>query len=242
MRNGILIAVLLCVLMLAFFSCKSSNSTAGPAGASGSNGAVTVTLQNNAVYSGTADVSISAAYPYQNFPNYAGNWVGIYGSGNYYRSLYRFDLSTVIPSNVTIVSAYLTLYPANCGATCISGTTTITAYALYGAARDAWTVTGASWVSSTASTLWAVSSGGGDFSPTPMSDTIVLSDSSTPASVIFTLSASVVQGWLSDPSTNNGFILKASNETTGNNLYTFYSGINGTASLNPILTLYYKAP
>lgn len=235
MKKILLAAVFLCVAVLFIISC-GSKGPAGPAGSSGNNGPVTVNLQNNAIYSGTTDTYLDSYNSGTNNSSAPGIYAGFYAGYNNdnIRAILRFDLSTVIPSNVIVEAAYLTLYPYNCGSTCISGSATITAYAV----SDPWTMAGATWLDSQVATLWT--NAGGDFSQTPMSNTLVLSAANIPTSVMFTLDASVIQGWLATPSTNYGLILKASNETTGNNFFGFYSTANGTAALNPILTLYYK--
>jgi hypothetical protein len=158
--------------------------------------------------------------------------VGVTNTGTEYsRILFRFDLTTLIPANAVIEDAYLTLYlyPGS-----LINTGALTAYAV----SDQWTETGATWLSSTASTLWTKN--GGDYLSTPAS-TGAVSYNVNNASVTFTLNASVVQGWLSSPATNYGLILKAFDETiTTGNYFSFYSKYNGTTSLNPILTLYYE--
>src|SRR5208283_5330568 len=226
MKKILSLAILLCIAGLFIVSCvkKGATGAAGPTGANG-NGLIAVNLQNNQVYSGTIDVTIDSAY---NTVNYSGNAaiaVGVTNTGTEYsRILFRFDLTALIPANAIVEDAYLTLYtyPGS-----LTNTSAITAYAL----SDQWTETGATWSSSTASTLWAKN--GGDYFPTPASTGAVLSDINT-ASVTFTLNASVVQGWLGNPSANYGFILKAFDETiTTGNYFSFYSKDNGTVSLNP---------
>jgi hypothetical protein len=247
MKKILLPAVLLCVACLFMVSCQNKGLT-GPAGAKGIDLA-TVALQNNYAYNGTVDTTIDFYSTNQN-QNYSGDptiWVGFNAmapvtytseSDDYARALLRFDLSTVIPSNGTIEDASLTLYPYNYGSQFISGTTTITAYAI----SDVWASTQATWINRQTSIPWT--NPGGDYNTiTAASDSVVLSDNNIPASVTFNLTASVVQGWLSAPSSNYGVIFIASNETiTADNYFTFYSTNNGTISLNPILTLHYKLP
>ena len=242
MKKILLPAAFLCIACLFMVSCQNKGAT-GPAGAKGIDLA-TVVLQNNYAYNGTTDTTIDFYNPAQNYSGDPLIWVGVntvsgeYINADYARALLRFDLSTVIPSNGTIEDASLTLYPYNYGPQYIYGNTTITAYAI----SDAWASTQATWVDKKTLTPWA--NPGGDYNTiTAISDTVILSDANIPASVTFNLTASVVQGWLTAPSSNYGFIFKASNETiTADNYFTFYSTSNGTTSLNPVLTLHYKLP
>lgn len=238
MKKILSLAILLCAAGLFLVSCQNKGAT-GPAGAKGIDLA-TIVLQNN------TELPIDFYNPNQNYAGDSILWVGFHAivpegityTSDYFRTLFKCDLSTIIPPNGIVEDASLILYPYNNGSQYISGTTTITAYTL----SSPWEEKYATWISSTASTMWT--NPGGDYDTiTAFSDTVVLSDANIPTSVTFNLSTSVVQGWLTNPLSNNGFIFKASNETiTAGNYFTFYSTDNGTTSLNPVLKLHYKLP
>jgi hypothetical protein len=229
MKNILPIVFVANIAVLLFASCTGPGGKTGPAGPAG-NGTVVVNFQDNAIYSGEADTSLDSHFPYINTGSLTVINAGvIFANSEIIRSLVRFDLTSIIPSNVTVQKAYLTVYPFGG-----SGTTTITAYAVSGV----WSETGASWVSGTASNAWILY--GGDFNQS-ISDTQVVSATGLlPASLTFNLDASVVQGWITTPSGNNGLILKASNETTDSNYLQINSNNNGTSTKNPLLTIYYS--
>lgn len=225
-------SLVLIVIISAVLCVSCSNK--GPQGPAGKNGLACYTLQNNPAYNGTSDTYIDSSGTSLNHGSETYMYAGVLnGSGNTLvaRALIRFDLTTIVPSDVKVDSAYLTLYPYSPS---MNGTTTMTAYAIDGVTADKWSENIVTWD-------W-FNTPGGDFSPKPMSDTLVLSSADIPVSVTFKLTAAVVQGWISDPTTNNGLILKASNETQGYNYFAFLTKDNVSQSANPILTVYYSLP
>ena len=238
MRRIITNAVIICIAVFFTLSCtsKGPQGPAGSQGPTGKDGLACYTLQNNPDYNGTWDTYIDS------FSNTINNgtinymYAGVSGGGAIVaRALIRFDLTPIVPSDVSIDSAYLTLYPYS---PICSGDTTMTAYAVAGDSSGLWVEDTVTWE------LW--STPGGDFGPAPMSDPLVLSGSAIPACVTFKLNASVVQGWLSNPASNNGLILKAADESAGSGTFGFltkeYGASIGSVSTNPLLTVYYRLP
>jgi hypothetical protein len=225
MRKIFLSVMVICISAVLIMSCSNK----GPQGPVGKEGPACATLQNNSAYNGTRDTYIDSLGNTYGADN--NMIVGVLNDGGIVeRALIRFDLTSIVPSDVSIDSAYLTLYPYS---SAFAGTTTITAYALAGDTSGLWSENSVTWDS------W--NTAGGVFSQTPMSDTVVLSDPNV-TGVTFKLNAAVVQGWFSDPASNNGLILKASNETIGYNYFGFLTKENGSISGNPLLTVYYRLP
>ncbi len=221
--------VLSAAVMIAavFFACTAGD--AGPAGPDAGNTATAV-FQNgvspSSVYAGCEDVYLESSAP---DTNGNGNTIILMGHeiGNVYRTVMRFDLSYIIPSNVSVVSAYLDLDYSN-----RSGTTTINAYAL----TKSFVEGEVTWNSYSAGNAWDAP--GGDFMASAISSSVIVS-SSFPIRI--TLSASAVQAWINNPAENHGFLLKAQNETTGTN-WARYDSEEDNAPYGPKLTVNYILP
>jgi hypothetical protein len=200
------------------------------------------------VYAGCADVRLDTDYLNENLGGETQLAFGIYSGYRTYRTLIKFDMSPVIPANVTVNKAILTIYSNSA-----AGATTLTAYALTqqwnegngigGGTAD--TLTGATWNSSVSGgspVAWPTPGADGAFNAgTAGSETITV-----PASTGFIsmeLNAEMVQSWVSNPSSNYGVIIKAVNETTPNNRFWIWSSEYTTDPLKrPKLTLYYTLP
>ncbi|PIC73741.1 DNRLRE domain-containing protein [Sporosarcina sp. P17b] len=156
----------------------------------------------------TVDTSIRSAFPTQTGGNDNELGIGTAKDGNIVRSLLKFDLSA-IPAATTIVSADLNLWftSTNSASPIDINLQKVT---------KAWEENEASWTysESTPYTRWATA--GGDYAGTKLST--VLGLTSPPilndALINWHVPISVVQTWLTDPTTNHGFLLKSTNENT----------------------------
>jgi hypothetical protein len=220
----VLAAAVFCSIV--FFAC--SKGDAGPAGLNGPNTA-TVVFQNGvspaADYAGCIDTYVRSTSVDTNY-NGSGFLLAGRSGGNAYRTFIKFDVSYIIPTNVTVVGAYLDFSDDS-----ESGSNTIRAYALD---KD-FVEDQATWNSYSTGNLWTAP--GGDFSATEASQPIVIS-ATEPFRI--TLSASVVQSWINSPAANHGLLFKADNETTPENWVRYDCQEDGATG--PKLTINYTLP
>jgi hypothetical protein len=209
-----------------FYAC--SKGDAGPAGPDAGNTATAVFQDGaspSAAYAGTTDIILAAGNPDTNTNGYGYLLVGRSGA-NVYRSVIRFDLSYIVPSNVTVLSAYLDLENET-----EAGSNTIRAYVL---SRN-FTEAQATWNSYSTGNLWTTA--GGDFGASQIGQAFI----SSGAPLRITLSASAVQAWIANPADNRGLLLKADNESTPENWYRFDCSEDGPPT-GPKLTVNYLIP
>jgi hypothetical protein len=154
-----------------------------------------------------------------------------------FRVLIKFDI-TSIPTNAVVYYADITFTANN-----IVGTNILEAYRV----TKNWTEglmqglndnSNATWLTATAGSSWTAP--GGDFDTTPASVTVTV-NSTTSFSVI--LQPSVVQGWIADPSQNNGIILKDDNESGSHFIFLYTKNIGASnITYRPKLTVKYYIP
>jgi hypothetical protein len=179
---------------------------------------------------------------------YLGNATKNYGTGLYvatgkgssatyvYRTLIKFDLSS-IPSNATVSSATLSLYyyfGTDGGG---SNTTKV-----YRQLKD-WTESGSHWNNYKTDTAWTEAGGfhADDCEQTEIG-TVTISDITYEWKNI-SLTASKVQEWIDGTLTNNGMLLKATDETaTNNHKYFRTSDYTDDTSLRPKFEVVYTVP
>ena len=228
-RAMILVPLFAMLVVLFLASCKGAAGNNGPTGSSGLS---VMTFQDGVspsnAYAGTTDTDlISGADASTNYGTLTIATAGSQssGGGNFmlFRPLYRFDISTVVPSNITIQKAYLTITLTSYIAK------TYNVYAL----TKVWTETQATWnVSATGINCTTT---GGYYT------TLEDSEASTSTTITFSLNPSLVQSWITTPSTNYGLLLKDTDETAGT-----FANINtresSTAASRPKLTIYYSLP
>ncbi|QPQ35658.1 DNRLRE domain-containing protein [Lysinibacillus sp. JNUCC-52] len=155
------------------------------------------------------DTTIRSAAPTQTGGNDFELGVGTAVGGNTVRSLLKFDLSAV-PSSTTIVSADLNLWFSS---TNNNSPIAINLHNL----TSTWEENQASWTyaKTTPYTTWKTA--GGDFSSNKLG---TVKDIGTPptsiadAMVNWKVPLNVVQGWINNPSTNYGLLLKGDNEAS----------------------------
>jgi hypothetical protein len=234
---------------LLLFACS-----AGDKGPMGPNTATAV-FQNgvlpSAAYVGCTDATIENEYPTINVGSCDYLISGGYASVFIYRIVIKFDLSYIVPSNVHVTSAKLTLYTDSLN-DISSLSNTHTAYAL----TKAWTGgTGSCGGSANVNTSWNFANGSsdawsnpgadGNFNATAASNSVPVHTVGVGTEIEFNLDPSVVQAWLSNTDTNYGLIIKAGTESSpaglGYWLRPCSSNIAATA-YRPKLTINYTLP
>jgi hypothetical protein len=228
------------------FACTSGDQ--GPTGIAGGNTATAV-FQDGvspvAAYTGCQDALLDSSEPNGNAGGCNYILSGIYSTTTQYNTAIKFDLSYIVPSNVQVTSAVLTLYTDS--ATDNSGSNTYTAYAITrlwtegtGACGSATTGVNVSWNTyDGAGNLWTAP--GGDFSATAASNALNVTAVAVGSALSFNLNTAVVQSWISSPSTNYGLMIKGSAASGTGWLRPCSREISNTA-YRPKLTVNYIVP
>lgn len=170
------------------------------------------------------------------------------GGDSIRRGLLNFDIASNVPAGSHIDSVSLSLHvstsvsgPLNIGLNTLAaswGEGTVAATGAEGRGAPA-TSGSATWLHRFFNTtLWTHA--GGDFTATPSANTSV----GGAGSYTWTSSqmATDVQGWLDNPSTAFGWMVKAADETTAGTGKQFDSRENSKASFRPVLTIQYTVP
>ncbi len=142
------------------------------------------------------------------------------------RGLLRFDV-TALPPLATVNSAVLDLNLVGIGS---GGTATVYLHR----ATTPWAEMQASWNLATGGAPWTTA--GGDYDPTAAASAAI--DAAVPGSTLFPI-RDLVQGWVTDPSTNHGMFLIGSD---GVNHADFTTGDHADPALHPTLTISYSCP
>ena len=237
----IIMTVLIFIFVL--LSCKGEPGAAGDKGTTGPAGeAVIMMMFQDGVYpsdgyTGTKDTYIVKGHQEKNYGTckYL-NVSNMYCLFQIYRTLLRFDLSSIVPSNVKVKKAYLELYVKDA-----VGPIDFVVYELttnFDEGTNCNLSGSASWTSPTASTTWTTP--GGDFNTTAISN--IVSNLNNP--VVFELNPSVVQKWINDPSQNYGMIIMTYPETYGSSCMgsQFASSEYTNPFERPKLVVYYTLP
>ena len=201
----------------------------GPAGEQGIPGGYALVFQEGVNgYAGTEDTNITEDYP---DTNYDGNYVGVGDGGGtgVMRGLIKFDLSQVVPSNLTVDRAYLTVRIHSS----VDGSCTVTAYAL----SESFSETTATWNSRVAATPWAVA--GAYNGEAAISSSYLLSNEG--GFETLELDAATVQSWIQNQASNYGILIKDNSELA---VYSagIYSSESPALTSRPKLTLYVSLP
>lgn len=191
----------------------------------------------------TTDAQMSSANPGTNYGSLGTMQAGIgAASGNRYRSLLAFDVSS-IPSNAVIVSAQVKLRVT----AVINGTSfQVGLFRLL----QTWTEAAATWTNYKASTPWNAGGALADSDVTPPNSTADRRTTYESATAITTTGdyfwdvKTAVQSWVSGSWPNQGLALFNSAElsTTLNSTKTFATSENTTAAYRPQLTIIYYVP
>lgn len=239
--------VILTVLITGIFVLSCSKGDMGPTGPDGGyvSTAVFQTGVNPSVsYDGCADAGIQSDFPNNGMGGCYYMLAGYDNGGAVARALIKFDPSFIVPSNVTVTSAELTL---TLEGTYYTGSVTITAYALSndwtegsggcGATGDLNLNTAWNFYDGNSNT-WTPGGAYGAAASTPLSVT-----QTTGNKLTLQLKPSVVQSWINNPDANYGVIIKGSVESGAvNNWISFYASTYSTASFRPELRINYKLP
>ena len=162
--------------------------------------------------------------------------------GQKLRDLVFMDVSGVTPTNAAVVRAYLTLYTA---AGSGNSALTITAYALTGGFNEgAGDCTGVVdyILSATWMTRWITP--GGDYGRAISGPKLYTLSAYGSFPFQLDLDPSVVQGWISNPGTNSGMLLKSGELTDTSNYVAFVTKDDTLYSVDkkPKLTIIYTIP
>ena len=225
------------VAALLFISCTGPKGDTGPAGPSGSN-VLVMTLQDGqspySDYSGISDSYIDSVNATSTYMNTGLLFIGyLGGTGSSNRAFIKVDMSPIVPANAFIVKAYLSLH-SYIGS---GGYPVITAYKV--STAHIVTLPIATWIKCNMMENWTTP--GGDYYATAASDSVNLQNVSNDL-VTLTMDPALVQSWLSNPSANNGILLKSGNEGSSDGMTEFYDSTASQVSLRPKLTVYYKLP
>jgi hypothetical protein len=149
-------------------------------------------------YAGTRDLRIRSGNPTTNYET--NTTLGVDGSPDD-GVLLKWDTSA-IPAGITVDSASITIY--------VIGTSTDN-YELYELKKD-WDEAQASWNNAATGVSWSVPGADGITGPSPDRGTTVLATVGglTSGLITFNLNAAglaVLQNWINNPSTNNGFLM-----------------------------------
>jgi RHS repeat-associated protein len=177
----------------------------------------TTTMTTNNCTSASSSVGLSSGLP---------------GAQSYaHRYLLQFDTSSFPTHDAQITNASLNLYLSN-----VTGTSsqTIEAHDV----TTAWT-SGVSWLSTDGTHLW--SSSGGDFSSTVQASATAGPAVNTVVSLSGSTLAALVSRWVATPSSNNGIVIKAADETVAS-VDTFGATENVDQAQRPALTVTYSQP
>jgi RHS repeat-associated protein len=168
-------------------------------------------------------------------------WLGVGNNSTTYgitRTLVKFDASAVPATTATVRDVEVSLWhPMTFGTQGANAT-----YRLHKLTK-AFSETAASWNNATSTTPWATK--GGDFSSTILATVTGLNNAEEPKWRTWRPTPtngslrSTVQGWVTDPSTNLGFLVKQSNETTPAERALFLSSEVGESLLRPRMVVTY---
>jgi len=225
------------VVLIAAVAAAGCKGPAGPAGSTGATGPVgsgyVMQFQDGAYpaasYTGASDTGLDSLNSTTNYSDFTTFSIGYSPSpAEKDRYIIKYNLSSVIPGNVNVTAAYFTIV-----VDAVNGSNSLLIYPL----TTPFTAAGATWEDSAASTPWTTP--GGDFSPVPQSNTVTVSTFGT---YTFTLNTAMVQNWITNPSMNDGMIVIATNESSGNNVVDLWYDEYATVADRPMLTVYYTLP
>ena len=227
-RKQFFTAITLVMAAALFMSCTGQKGSTGPAGANAFSMTFQDGLSPSASYVGIVDTYIDSANA--TTKNYTSNlyYVGYVAStSDSNREIIRADLTQLIPSNASVVKAYLTLTEA-----ASSGATfpVMKAYRL----NQQWIQQFATW-NLTGGGPWIPAGGGYD--PAPVSDAVSFQNGN--AELTFTLDNNMVQSWLADPAANYGVIIIGQGENALDGLEYFYTSQAAVDYYRPKFTIYY---
>jgi Calx-beta domain/FG-GAP-like repeat/Carboxypeptidase regulatory-like domain len=185
-------------------------------------GNTTTTLQQGVKsYAGGSSTYIDSSSPTTNYST--GTFTVVQNASDIDDALLMFNLSGTTVSG-TVSAATLSLEPTS------ATTAAISVYAL----STPWTASQATYKNATTSTTWQTPGalGSSDYSTTLLGTLPSGSKAGVDAITLTAAGVSVIQGWINNPSTNYGFILRGASGLTF-----IDSDANSTTSTRPILSI-----
>jgi hypothetical protein len=190
-----------------------------------------VTIDPDFAETSTVDAHIYAISPDTNYGASNPMRIGVASTTQYYRGLWKFDVSS-IPSGSVVSAASLTL---NCSAATDNSKHS---YLKIYRQLKAWVEAEVTWNIYSTGNNWT-SAGGFNASDCEQTE-IGSADVTIAASYTIALTASKIQEWISGTLTNNGLFGKEQEDNGNTNSYKRYdSSENGTAGNRPLLSVTY---
>ncbi|MER6591124.1 DNRLRE domain-containing protein [Micromonospora purpureochromogenes] len=149
------------------------------------------------------------------------------------RSLLRFDTSS-IPANAKVLSGSLNLW----GFSTVIGTSQQSTYSVH-TLNKAFDPTAATWVKADSTTNWTTA--GGDYSATAASSLANFGVEDPPQWRRWAVK-DAAQNWITNPTTNNGFLVKYTDEPGRLKGHSLFTSSEGTEALRPQLQVVYTQP
>ncbi len=231
-------AIILIVFVVVIGSCTGKTGPAGATGLTGpagSPGSYSIFFQQGISpyygYDGCADTCINQYVPDANY----GGDSNIYAGYNHdIRTLLKFDVSYLKPTNLIIEAAYIILEVT----TIYTQGVNIEAYKVTspwdeGTGIGGITNDGATWISRTATAMW--NNPGGDYDITTGGGKVQLPFGSK--QICVPVKASIIQEWLNNPESNYGIIIKYEQGRVH-----YYSRSYSDNMKRPRLAVYYRMP
>jgi RHS repeat-associated protein len=184
------------------------------------------------IYQGSAiDTTLAAARRDENVDVYDGDpYVGVGNNSTYYgdtRGVVKFPSLPGVPAGARVLDAQLKLWTVyNYGAT----TGQLDVHAL----TRSFSETTATWNRASSATAWTTP--GGDYTPAAASSVTGVTDN--PGWQSWTTTG-IVQGWLADPTTNHGLLVKMRDEVASTQRVMLLSGEGAEPLLRPKLVVTY---
>ncbi|MFL6054039.1 MAG: DNRLRE domain-containing protein, partial [Actinoallomurus sp.] len=184
------------------------------------------------IVQGAVDTTLASGQPDTNQNTFAGMpWLGVGNNSSTYgktRSVVKFPTLPGVPTNARILDAQFDLWD-----TYTYTTATGAAYEAHELTRDFDPAT-ATWNKANSTTAWTTP--GGDYK-----SAVVATESNVPNDPQWHdwTATSTVQGWVADPSTNHGLLVKIANEATPSERSLFLSSEAAEPQLRPQLVFTY---
>lgn len=227
------LVILAAVLAAVVSSCAiGDKGSTGPTGAGGGNFiAVQEGMFPSAAYAGTSDARVRSDDPTTNFGSSTGLQLGVTDAGDLKRGLFKFDLTSItLPAGAAVTKAQLLIYCVDV----YSNTPTFTMHAV----TANWDEAQVTWNDRVSATPWTIT--GGTYSATAEGPAVGMGVAGK--FYTFEISQATIQSWINTPATNYGVIMKLADESVLDKELYIYTSETGTASLRPMLKVYYTLP
>jgi|DewCreStandDraft_4_1066084.scaffolds.fasta_scaffold30602_2 hypothetical protein len=241
MKNKIVLAVEILMIVVLMISCTGQKGEQGPTGPQGPEGPQLPGLyfirlfQNgvySAIYTGQVESCIFEGYSHSVYTNNTmAIKIGETDLGATYRALFRFDLSSLPNNKIIVDKAELTIKTNSNHYG--DGARNIKIYKI----TSPWVVFQNGWYVSSNTSSWNIPGGDYDLNTiTPQTATIDILPNST---ITIELDTKVVQDWMEHPETNYGIIFIGANEFIKDNYAEIYPSGASEPSNRPMLKVCY---